>query len=189
MIKISTHFQVYLTNKCMLTQPNWFVSFKSMNYNVSAIFFFLNRLHFVEGNRDMIFKPPSNNFKAKSSWYFLRNIPPKATIDIPETTPKRWMIVSNKSSCHFLLDIQLLYLILENVTDVYNGTHFDGAIQNKKLSNFLRIKKLKRAVISHFYVVVHCKVAHCFSIWISKFTVFCECLQPVIGIFLWHKMI
>ena len=136
MIEIKYKFLSLFDNKCMFTQPNWFNSFRSINHIVSAIFFFLHLLHFDEGNRDIIFKLPSNNFKANSSWYFLRNIPPKATIDIPETTPRRWMILSNKSSCHFLLDIQLLYLILENVTDVYKGTHLDGAIQNKKLSNY-----------------------------------------------------
>ena len=46
------------------------------------------------------------------------------------------MTESSKSSCHFLLEMQLLYRILENVTDVYNGTHLDGATQNKKLSNW-----------------------------------------------------
>ena len=133
---LDINFQVYLTNKYMCTQPNWFNSLKSMSLDASISFVFLHWLHFEVGNKDMIFKLPSNNFKAKSSWYFLRNIPPKAKMDIPETTPKRWMILSNKSSCHFLLDIQLLYLILENVTDVYKGTHLDGAIQNKKLSNY-----------------------------------------------------
>ena len=46
------------------------------------------------------------------------------------------MTESSKSSCHFLLEMQLLYLILENVTDVYNGTHLEGATQNRKLSNW-----------------------------------------------------
>ena len=37
---------------------------------------------------------------------------------IPEQIPIRRMIESNKSSCHFRLDIQWLYRILENVTEV-----------------------------------------------------------------------
>ena len=66
---------------------------------------------------------------------FCAKIDPNARSAIPETIPNRFMVTSNSSSCHFLLVIQWLYRILENVTDVYNGTHFCGAIQNKKLSS------------------------------------------------------
>ena len=103
---------------------------------MSLAFFILDDLHFEVERRDTTLHVKFNSFEDTSFWCLFKYIAPNARVATPDNTPKRWMVESNKSSCHFLFDIQLLYRILENVTDVYNGTHFDGAIQNKKLSNY-----------------------------------------------------